>query len=122
MLGRDVVEKVLSVKSSVSDNMINNINLWSEMYEGRAGHIASCVIVVAHTPEHHRPPGDTIERLDGSIQLYHLRRLVIIGQSASSAAQAYLCLCDIATAEAREPCCIATRQPGFLLPDERIVA
>lgn len=36
MLGRDVVSKVLSVRPAVSDDMINSIYLWSEMYEGRA--------------------------------------------------------------------------------------
>lgn len=36
MFGRDVVEKVLSVKSAVSDDMMNSIQLWSAMYEGRA--------------------------------------------------------------------------------------
>lgn len=36
MLGRDVVEKVLSVKPAMSASMLNQIQLWSEMYEGRA--------------------------------------------------------------------------------------
>lgn len=36
MLGRDVVTKVLSVKPAMSNDMINQIQLWSEMYEGRA--------------------------------------------------------------------------------------
>ena len=36
MLGRDVIEKVLSVKPAMSADMINSIQLWSEMYEGRA--------------------------------------------------------------------------------------
>ena len=36
MLGRDVIEKVLSVKPAMSADMINQIQLWSEMYEGRA--------------------------------------------------------------------------------------
>ena len=36
MLGRDVIEQVLSVKPAMSSEMINKIQLWSEMYEGRA--------------------------------------------------------------------------------------
>ena len=36
MLGRDVISKILSVEPAVSSEMINNIQLWSEMYEGRA--------------------------------------------------------------------------------------
>lgn len=36
MLGRDVITKVLSVKPAMSAEMINQIQLWSEMYEGRA--------------------------------------------------------------------------------------
>lgn len=36
MLGREVITKVLSVKPAMSANMINQIQLWSEMYEGRA--------------------------------------------------------------------------------------
>lgn len=36
MLGRDVITKVLSVTPAVSNDMINNIQLWSQMYEGRA--------------------------------------------------------------------------------------
>lgn len=36
MLGRDVISEVLSVKSAMSDNMVNSIQLWSDMYEGRA--------------------------------------------------------------------------------------
>ncbi len=36
MLGREVIEKVLSVKTAVSDDMVNSIQLWSQMYEGRA--------------------------------------------------------------------------------------
>lgn len=36
MLGRDVISKILSVEPAVSNEMINNIQLWSEMYEGRA--------------------------------------------------------------------------------------
>lgn len=36
MLGRDVIEKVLSVRPAVSSDMINAIQLWSAMYEGRA--------------------------------------------------------------------------------------
>ena len=36
MLGRDVITKVLSVKPTVSTDMINGITLWSQMYEGRA--------------------------------------------------------------------------------------
>lgn len=36
MLGRDVITKVLSVRPAMSGDMINQIQLWSEMYEGRA--------------------------------------------------------------------------------------
>lgn len=36
MLGRDVISKVLSVRPAVSTDMINAIQLWSDMYEGRA--------------------------------------------------------------------------------------
>lgn len=36
MLGRDIVEKVLSVKPAMSSEMMNKIQLWSDMYEGRA--------------------------------------------------------------------------------------
>lgn len=36
MFGRDVIAKVLSVQPAVSNEMINQIQLWSEMYEGRA--------------------------------------------------------------------------------------
>lgn len=36
MLGRDVITKVLSVKPAMSGAMINQIQLWSDMYEGRA--------------------------------------------------------------------------------------
>ena len=36
MLGRDVIAKILSVQPAVSNEMINSIQLWSEMYEGRA--------------------------------------------------------------------------------------
>lgn len=36
MLGRDVIQKVLSVKPAMSADMINHIMLWSDMYEGRA--------------------------------------------------------------------------------------
>ena len=36
MLGREVITKVLSVKPAMSASMINQIQLWSEMYEGRA--------------------------------------------------------------------------------------
>lgn len=36
MLGRDVIQQVLAVKPAMSAEMINQIQLWSEMYEGRA--------------------------------------------------------------------------------------
>ena len=36
MLGRDIVERVLSVKPAMSAEMMNQIQLWSDMYEGRA--------------------------------------------------------------------------------------
>ena len=36
MIGKDVVERVLSVKPAVSDEMVNMIQLWSQMYEGKA--------------------------------------------------------------------------------------
>lgn len=36
MTGREVVEKILSVKPAISADMQNNIMLWSDMYEGRA--------------------------------------------------------------------------------------
>lgn len=36
MLGREVITQVLSVKPAMSAAMINQIQLWSEMYEGRA--------------------------------------------------------------------------------------
>ena len=36
MLGRDVIAKIVSVQPAVSTDMINSIQLWSEMYEGRA--------------------------------------------------------------------------------------
>ena len=36
MLGREVISEVLSVKPAMSADMINHIQLWSEMYEGRA--------------------------------------------------------------------------------------
>lgn len=36
MLGRDVITKILSVEPAVSSEMINQIQLWSAMYEGKA--------------------------------------------------------------------------------------
>lgn len=36
MLGRDVIEKVLSVKPTISTDMVNAIQQWSAMYEGKA--------------------------------------------------------------------------------------
>jgi len=36
MLGRDVIEKVLSVKPAISTDMVNAIQQWSAMYEGNA--------------------------------------------------------------------------------------
>lgn len=35
MLGRDVIEKVLSVRPVMSTDMVNAINTWTAMYEGR---------------------------------------------------------------------------------------
>ena len=35
MFGRNIVENVLSVKSAVSDDMVNSIQLWSAMYDER---------------------------------------------------------------------------------------
>lgn len=37
MLGREVIEQVLSVKPIISTDMVNAIQQWSAMYEGRAG-------------------------------------------------------------------------------------
>ena len=39
MLGRDVVAKILSVEPAISTDMVNQIRLWSAMYEGRASWI-----------------------------------------------------------------------------------
>ena len=36
MISRDIISNVLSVKPAMSDKMVNSIQLWSEMYEGRA--------------------------------------------------------------------------------------
>ena len=36
MLGLDAVERVIAVKPAISSEMINQIQLWSRMYEGRA--------------------------------------------------------------------------------------